>query len=109
MTAIIRAGMLVAGFFLLLTPTRSEEPGWVGRMKEVHAKFKGTKGTFAHFGDSITVTMAFWTPLAYDTKGMDADTRAAHALVKQHMHADCWRNWKGPDFGNTGSMTIRWA
>ena len=21
----------------------------------------------------------------------------------------CWRDWRGPEFGNNGSMTIRWA
>jgi hypothetical protein len=33
----------------------------------------------------------------------------AHALVKAHMKPACWRDWKGDEYGNTGSMTIRWA
>jgi len=41
---------------------------WTDAMAEVHSKFTGQIGTFAHFGDSITVTMAFWTPLLYSRK-----------------------------------------
>ena len=82
---------------------------WVEPMKKVHAQFTGEKGTFAHFGDSITVTMAFWTPLAYDPKGMSAATAQALKLVKSYMKPKCWREWKGPEYGNTGMMTIRWA
>ena len=38
---------------------------WVEAMKKVHARFTGTNGTFAQFGDSISFTMAFWSPLAW--------------------------------------------
>ena len=82
---------------------------WVGPMKKVHAKFKGEKGTFAHFGDSITISMAFWTSLKYSQKNMDKPTQAAFDLVKAYMKDKCWGGWKGPQFGNTGMMTIRWA
>src|SRR5262249_24255628 len=84
-------------------------PAWVHSMKQVHARFKGEQGTFAHFGDSITVTMAFWTPLAGNPKHMSAEMPHAHQLVKRYQKPECWRGWKGPEFGNNGSMTIRWA
>jgi lysophospholipase L1-like esterase len=82
---------------------------WIEPMRKAHAKFTGAKGTFAQFGDSITYTMAFWAPLAGEPKEMNANTARAHQLVKRHMKPDCWRQWKGPEFGNNGSMTIRWA
>jgi lysophospholipase L1-like esterase len=82
---------------------------WVDAMKKVHAKFKGEKGTFAHFGDSITITMAFWSSLQGGGKNMSAETSEAFKRVQGHMKADCWNKWKGPEFGNNGSMTIRWA
>jgi lysophospholipase L1-like esterase len=69
----------------------------------------GDKGTFACFGDSITVTMAFWSPLDGQPKNMPDDMAKAHSLVKDYMKPDCWRKWKGPNYGNQGSMTIRWA
>jgi lysophospholipase L1-like esterase len=87
----------------------ADTPYWVETMKKVHANFKGTTGTFAQFGDSITVTMAYWAPLEGSPKNMSPDMAKAHELVKKTMKADCWRKWKGADFGNTGSMTIRWA
>src|SRR5262245_22438732 len=52
------------------TGAAREDRSWVEAMKQVHARFKGTPGTFAHFGDSITVTMAFWAPLRGEPKGM---------------------------------------
>ncbi|MCX5672253.1 MAG: SGNH/GDSL hydrolase family protein [Planctomycetota bacterium] len=85
------------------------EKYWVEPMKKVHAKFTGDKGTFAQFGDSITVTMAFWSPLVWTRKNMDEPAQADFALVKGHMKEACWREWKGPAFGSDGGMTIRWA
>ena len=78
-------------------------------MKAVHARFHGTKGTFAQFGDSITITMAFWAPLAGNPKEMNPAMTNAHQRVRAYMKADCWSKWKGAEFGNNGSMTIRWA
>ena len=85
------------------------KPYWVEPMKKVHANFKGDKGTFAHFGDSITVTMAFWSSLKYSHKNMDKETQRAFDLTKKYMQDKCWAGWKGGQFGNTGMMTIRWA
>lgn len=82
---------------------------WVEPMKKVHARFTGTKGTLACFGDSITVTMAFWSPLAGQPKNMPPAMAKAHDLVKDYMKPECWSKWKGPGYGNNGSMTIRWA
>ena len=46
-----------------VTPAASSSiPAWVPAMRAVHAQFKGKPGTFAQFGDSISVSMAFWTP-----------------------------------------------
>ena len=78
-------------------------------MKSVHARFRGARGTFAHFGDSITVTMAFWTPLEGRLRNPSPRMEQAQARVKAYLSPDCWRLWKGPAFGNNGSMTIRWA
>lgn len=105
----IRACLLLFCFVCLQPQARAAEPEWAAPMKEVHAKFKGTPGTFAHFGDSITVTMAYWTPLAYEPKGLSDEAARDLELVKKYQIEDCWRKWKGPDFGNQGSMTIRWA
>jgi len=78
-------------------------------MKNVYAKFTGKKGTFAHFGDSITVTMAFWTPLSYMRKNASEEMETTYRLVEKYMARECWRDWKGPQYGNDGSTTIRWA
>jgi len=82
---------------------------WVEPMKKVHARFTGRNGTFAHFGDSITVSMAYWSPLRWSQKNLDPEARRAWELVNGYMVRECWDKWKGPEYGNTGMMTIRWA
>lgn len=84
-------------------------PAWVQAMKQANARFTGTPGTLALFGDSITVSMAFWAPLRGEPKNMPDAMARAHKLVKSYMKADCWSKWRGPEFGNQGRMTIRWA
>jgi lysophospholipase L1-like esterase len=89
------------------TPTRE---AWVEPMKAVHAKFKGEKGTLALFGDSITISLAFWA--SFDTpnvKGGSAEMTNSLALVRSYMKKQCWREWRGPEFGNNGQKTIKWA
>src|SRR5208282_4519834 len=44
----------------------AEKPYWVEPMKAVHAGFHGNSGYVAQFGDSITYSMAFWTPIGWD-------------------------------------------
>ena len=85
------------------------EDYWVKPMRAVHAKFTGKPGTFAHFGDSITVSMAFWASLKWSHKNMDARTQKAFELVRSYMADECWAKWKGPQYGNNGGMTMRWC
>ncbi|MBN2271440.1 MAG: hypothetical protein JXN61_12550, partial [Sedimentisphaerales bacterium] len=87
----------------------SDEHYWASPMAKVHSNFTGRKGTFAHFGDSITVTLAYWTPLLYSRKNAPPEMEQAYELVKGYMKEQCWRDWKGGEFGNEGGMTIRWA
>lgn len=101
----------VLGAFLLSFAGLSAwgaEPEWVEPMRAVHGKFTGKAGTFAQFGDSITVTMAYWAPLQYERKNLDEAGKKAWEGVSGHMSKECWR-WKGGQYGSDGGMTIRWA
>lgn len=84
------------------------EYDWVSAMREVHQKFKGQRGTFLQLGDSITVTMAFWAPLQYARKNAPPEMERAFKVVNDYMKPECWR-WKGPEFGNEGGKTVKWA
>ncbi len=88
-------------------PLESDD-AWVAPMTAVHEKFKGQRGTFAQFGDSITVSRAFWFGLRYAPRNTSPQMAQALRLVKDYMLEDCW-DWKGPEFGSQGRMTIRWA
>lgn len=81
---------------------------WIETMRKVHARFSGEPGTFAQFGDSITFSSAFWSPLSVQPKNMSPAVQANYQLVISRLKPDCL-NQKGPSFGNQGSMTIQWA
>jgi hypothetical protein len=94
---------------LLVLAPEPKTPPWVAPMRKVHDKFTGQKGTFALFGDSITVSLAFWAGLPSAHKNLSPEGESALKLVEAHMKKECWRDWRGPAFGNEGGMTIRWA
>jgi arylsulfatase A len=113
-----RSAFLLAACLLLLPAARADAPkdtppakapAWVEPMRKVHARFTGTKGTFALFGDSITVSLAFWAPLQGTRRNMSREALDALKLVNGHMRRECWDRWRGPAHGNEGGMTIRWA
>jgi hypothetical protein len=82
---------------------------WREVMSRVHGRFGGRPGTFAHFGDSITVSLAFWSPLREGRKNASPAMERAYRAVERRLLPECWREWKGPEFGNDGGRTIRWA
>jgi lysophospholipase L1-like esterase len=104
-------GYLFAPVKVLAQPNvaKSDKEPWVEAMRKTHARFQGTAGTLAQFGDSITVTMAYWTPLSGEPRGLSKEGAAALDRVKGYMKTECWREWKGSDYGSEGGMTIRWA
>jgi len=88
-------------------PTESRD--WRVEVVRVHTRFHGRPGTFAQFGDSITETLAFWAPLKHARKNASPELERAFRLVDARLRPECWREWKGPEFGNQGGRTIGWA
>lgn len=94
---------------LTAAPALAADDTWVEPMRTVHERFTGMPGTFAHFGDSITYSMAFWAPLQWEPKKATERTQRARRTVSAYMHEDCWRKWKGAQYGNAGGKTVAWA
>src|SRR5262245_53566290 len=90
-TGFARLLLLVAALIALSsTAFRSEgASSWAAPMRDVRARFTGTPGTLALFGDSITLSLAFWAPLRGEPKGMSYPMAAAHALVKEYLRPEC--------------------
>src|SRR5579872_4238747 len=85
-------GLIAVGLFSSAgraVEEKAASPAWVGPMKKVHARFTGRPGTFAVFGDSITVSLAFWAPLQNNPKGLSPEGEAALKLVKDRMRPEC--------------------
>lgn len=85
---------------------------WVEPMREVHKRFKGTPGTLAQYGDSITVTMAFLAGYSWagkiQPKNCPPDVQKEMDAVAAHADLKLWRTWKGGEWGNTGMMKSDW-
>ncbi len=84
-------------------------PEVIAQMRKVHAGFKGQKGYVAQFGDSITYSMAFWSPMSWDdpSKYLIGDD----GLPKAPKNAR-WRDLikgardKGPKFANYSGWKV---
>src|SRR5687767_2602816 len=90
-------------------PPATGDPYWVEPMRQVHRRFSGEQGTLAQFGDSITVTQAFWAPLRHAARGASPTMQRDLALVRGYLRPECWQDWKGPEYGSEGMKTVRWA
>jgi hypothetical protein len=91
------AGLLSAGWSV--RAAAPEQDDWVRAMQGVHARFQGKPGTLAHFGDSITVSRAYWYGLKYERNSASPQMVEAYDVVARHMLPDCW-DWRGPEYGN---------
>jgi lysophospholipase L1-like esterase len=87
----------------------ADAPGWTEAMKTVHAKFKGKPGAVACYGDSITVTMAFFTPMLYELKDLTPDLATAQETMKKYVQPQCWRDWKEAENGNASGTESQWG
>ena len=103
------ACLMAAALVVVGDRARAADPEWVGPMKTVHAGFTGTPGALGLFGDSITYSLAFWAPWEYAPKTLDLETAKALATVRGYTKADCWRKWRGREYGNESGQTTRWA
>lgn len=84
-------------------------PDWVAPMREVHARYRGVSGSCAHFGDSLTETLAYWAPLKLNRKRASPEFEHAYEVASARLALECWRDWKGPRFGNRSGAGIDWA
>jgi len=81
----------------------------IAAMQKVHAGFAGQKGYVAQLGDSITYSMAFWSPLGWDdpTKYLPEGEQAAKLPENKP-----WKNIiqgtrdKGPEFANYSGWKV---
>lgn len=104
-----QAIVFLSSFALFSGTASANERTWPEAMTQVHGRFRGRSGTFAQFGDSITVSMAFWSALQGNRRNMPPEMERAYVRVAQHLLPECWRDWRGPEFGNEGGRTVRWA
>jgi len=87
----------------------SEAPSWVPAMRKVHEGFDGTAGYVAQFGDSITYSMAFWSPMSWSDPAPYLSEE--DELPKQpgdHRWRDVIKGArdKGPKFGNYSGWRV---
>jgi hypothetical protein len=107
---LIQAGAVALAFLgLAVGRAVAADEDWVEPMRKVRAKFTGQPGTVAQIGDSITVTMAFFTPIQYEIRNLPKELAPAHQWIRSYVQGRCWSGWKGAEWGNTGMMTSNWG
>ncbi|WP_161604801.1 GDSL-type esterase/lipase family protein [Roseiconus nitratireducens] len=78
-------------------------------MRQVHAEFDGQAGYVAQFGDSITHSMAFWTPIGWDepqrylTHDDDLPKRPEETRWRDYVKGT---RDKGPEHGNNSGWRV---
>ena len=108
--SLIRTSLIVTGVLGLALPgAAAADDDWVEPMKKVHVRFTGQRGTVAQIGDSITITMAFFTPIRGEIKNLPKELEPAHQWIRSYVQGRCWAGWKGAEWGNTGRMTSKWG
>ncbi len=107
---------VVDDYVRVSAPSNSEseigrrEPAWVEPTRKVHAGFEGRPGYVAQFGDSITHSMAFWTPVDWDEP---QKYLAAEDGLPAKPANGRWRDVvrgtrdKGPKHGNFSGWTVK--
>ena len=84
-------------------------PEVIAAMKKVHARHKGEEGYVAQFGDSITHSMAFWSPISWDAP--DKYLTIDDGLPRKPGNKR-WRDYvrgardKGPKFANYSGWRV---
>lgn len=104
-----RGVFLLASVVAVFLATPLDHSDWANTVRQAQARFSGKKGTLAHFGDSITVTMAYWAPLRQARHNAPPEMEQAYQKVASRLQPECWSDWKGPQFGSEGGRTARWA
>lgn len=86
------------------------EPDWVKPMRKIHAGFKGQPGYVAQLGDSITYSMAFWTPIDWDEPQQyltEDDGLPKTPPGKRWRDVIHGERDKGPKHGNYSGWTVK--
>jgi len=105
----MRASILLVLLACLTFRASAAEPAWAENVKKIHASFKGTPGQVAQFGDSITFTMAFFTPMLYQPSNVPADLAPTLKWMVEYIQKPCWRDIKGGEWGNQSGTTSDWG
>ncbi len=101
--------LLVVAFCVV--SVQAQEPYWAEPMREVHASYTGPGGLISRFGDSITVSLAFFKQLHYGHTNTTPEDDAALSWINGYLEPACW-NWydDGHYVGNgaNGGTTTAW-
>ena len=107
----LRFALHIATIFTLtaVSAMAAEKPYWVEPMQAVNAGFDGNPGYVAQFGDSITFSLAFWSPIGWDEP--DAYLSQDDGLPKRPKE-ERWRDTlkgfraKGSEHGNDSGWRV---
>ena len=62
----------------------------------------------ARFGDSITVSRAFFNGLQWELRNVSPEAKTAQHWLRSYVQPRCW-GWEGSDYGDDGGTTSAWG
>ena len=104
----MRKRIAIVVLFLAGACAAAEQPYWLEPMRKVAAGFQGTAGHVAQLGDSITHSMAFWSPMGW----ADPSPFLTDDGLPKKPKSRRWRDVilgaraKGPDHGNYSGWRV---
>lgn len=86
----------------LVSFVHAADPYWAAPMEAVHLNFTGTPGVIARYGDSISVSMAFFVPLQY-TPANPGAAAAASTWIRGYVPSAVWHWQDNGQYHNRGA------
>lgn len=86
----------------------TEQPAWVEPMQKVHAQFQGNENMVVQLGDSITYSLAFWSPMQWSDPSpyLSEDGLPKKPKDKLWKHVIQGARLKGSQHGNYSGWTV---
>lgn len=102
--------MVLLSTGLLASPAVAQETwDWATPMQYVAQDWAGgTQGSFSQFGDSISDTNAYFTPLRYSHSNVQPEDQVKLDWLQNWINPNSW-NWKGSSWGNLSGTTVDWG
>ena len=107
----MRVTIAILAVLICVGAAQADDPYWLLPMQDVHADYTGSGGTISRFGDSISVSMAYFVPMQYGHTNTTPDDTTALSWIRSYVTTASW-HWQDNNVyhlhGCDGGTTSYW-